>query len=246
METHPVSTLHTYNPNASKSIASSASITYKDIENYTKSASSSISNFPWWYWLIFVLILAFFGINIFIYLAQGTQILANITNYFAPIFINITQWFGNLTLQTTKQITTIGALGATTGINAVAGTINSGATALQQSGGTNNSVNGVSNTNVSPNQGTNQGTNINALKPPSSDNNNELNAALNNAAQTPEYMADETSSSLTMSKATNKSGWCYIGEEKGYRSCIDVGANDMCMSGDIFPSKDICVNPSLR
>jgi hypothetical protein len=25
-----------------------------------------------------------------------------------------------------------------------------------------------------------------------------------------------------------------------------VGPNDTCMSGDIFPSQDICVNPSLR
>jgi hypothetical protein len=25
-----------------------------------------------------------------------------------------------------------------------------------------------------------------------------------------------------------------------------VGDNDICMSGNIFPSHDICINPSLR
>ena len=28
--------------------------------------------------------------------------------------------------------------------------------------------------------------------------------------------------------------------------CVAPGENDMCMSGDIFPSQDICVNPTLR
>jgi hypothetical protein len=44
----------------------------------------------------------------------------------------------------------------------------------------------------------------------------------------------------------SKAGWCYIGEEKGIRSCAEVGTNDRCMSGDIFPTKEICVNPKLR
>ena len=45
---------------------------------------------------------------------------------------------------------------------------------------------------------------------------------------------------------SSKTGWCYIGEEGGNRSCIDVGDNDLCMSGNIFPSQEICINPSLR
>jgi len=45
---------------------------------------------------------------------------------------------------------------------------------------------------------------------------------------------------------TNQIGWCYIGEDRENRSCIQVGNNDYCMSGDVFPTKDICINPSLR
>ena len=41
-------------------------------------------------------------------------------------------------------------------------------------------------------------------------------------------------------------GYCYIGTDRGIRSCIDVKPGDHCMSGKIFPRRDICVNPSLR
>lgn len=41
-------------------------------------------------------------------------------------------------------------------------------------------------------------------------------------------------------------GFCYIGTDRGVRSCIDVLPGDKCMSGKIFPRMDICVNPSLR
>lgn len=44
----------------------------------------------------------------------------------------------------------------------------------------------------------------------------------------------------------NKSGWCFIGTYSGYRSCSKVGEADKCMSGDIFPTHDVCVNPNLR
>lgn len=44
----------------------------------------------------------------------------------------------------------------------------------------------------------------------------------------------------------NKSGYCYIGEDRGFRSCVKVGTADTCMSGDIFPTEDICINPNLR
>ena len=41
-------------------------------------------------------------------------------------------------------------------------------------------------------------------------------------------------------------GWCLIGSYKGIRSCSRVQDADLCMSGDIFPNQDVCVNPNLR
>ena len=43
-----------------------------------------------------------------------------------------------------------------------------------------------------------------------------------------------------------KQGWCYVGTQDGYRSCLEVGANNYCQSGNVYPTRDICVNPSLR
>jgi hypothetical protein len=40
--------------------------------------------------------------------------------------------------------------------------------------------------------------------------------------------------------------YCYIGYDNGQRECVDVHAGDICMSGEIFPSLDICINPGLR
>ena len=41
-------------------------------------------------------------------------------------------------------------------------------------------------------------------------------------------------------------GYCYIGYDDGQRECVDVYAGDVCMSGEIFPSLDVCINPKLR
>jgi hypothetical protein len=70
-----------------------------------------------------------------------------------------------------------------------------------------------------------------------------LDSALNDASKNPEPQPDESSSSV---QSTGKAGWCYIGMDRNTRSCSQVGVNDLCMSGDIFPSQDICMNPSLR
>ena len=59
-------------------------------------------------------------------------------------------------------------------------------------------------------------------------------------------LPDEAGSLTQASKVSRKAGFCYIGEDRGFRSCISVGEGDTCMSGDIFPSHDICINPNLR
>jgi hypothetical protein len=62
----------------------------------------------------------------------------------------------------------------------------------------------------------------------------------------PMPLPDEAGSLTQANKASRKAGFCYIGEDRGFRSCISVGEGDTCMSGDIFPSMDKCINPSLR
>ena len=60
----------------------------------------------------------------------------------------------------------------------------------------------------------------------------------------PEPVIDN--SRVQSNKASGKSGFCYVGEENGIRSCVKVTDKDVCVSGKVYPSKDICANPKLR
>ena len=174
-------------------------------------------------WLLIILILAFLGFNIFVYLAKGTQ---DITNFFAPLIEKI---FGT-TVAVTGQAIDVSAEGAKAVVSGTANAVNAGLTAVQDI--TPNVASGA--VKGQPVQGT-QGTQQNV------DANNALHNALHNAHPSEEnqdYSPHEASSS--------KAGWCFIGEDRGYRTCAEVGANDQCMSGDIFPSQELCINPNLR
>jgi len=184
--------------------------------------NDGVAGLGWPMWFAIFLILAILGVNIFVYLAQGTQLLANITQYFTAIFAHL---FGNVSKQvigTSAQ----GVSGVAQGVNAVAEqTIQ----ATQVSSSANPSAivggGGASSASVQ----------------------NALNSALQTQGQELDGVsADDATSAIQMNKSAGKSGYCYIGEERGFRSCVKVGENDACMSGDIFPSLDICVNPTLR
>jgi hypothetical protein len=59
-------------------------------------------------------------------------------------------------------------------------------------------------------------------------------------------LPDDSLSVTQKGKTSGKSGYCFVGEDRGNRSCIYVNESETCMSGNIFPSKDKCINPSLR
>jgi hypothetical protein len=68
--------------------------------------------------------------------------------------------------------------------------------------------------------------------------------ALEYALKNQNPVADDATSNTQIPRS--KSGYCYIGEDRGFRSCIEVSQDMKCMSGDIFPTMDVCVNPRLR
>jgi hypothetical protein len=95
---------------------------------------------------------------------------------------------------------------------------------------------------VGMNKNTDEINNIEEVKIKNTENNNSLDNILNN-------VGENLNIENTQSKDENnafKSGYCFVGEDRGYRTCIKVGEVDKCMSGDIFPNKDICINPNLR
>jgi hypothetical protein len=187
-------------------------------------------------WIIIILVLAFLGFNIFVYLAKGTQ---DITNFFAPIISKILGAFAMVT----GQVVNTTATGAKAVVNTTADVIDSGLTGVQ------NATHEI--TQGKQASSTVGGTTIsNAIPTADVMQNNTLNKALNNSnvkqniGQSHDYLADDATSSIQ--KTQSKGGYCYIGEERGYRSCMQVNKNDTCMSGEIFPTNEICINPSLR
>jgi hypothetical protein len=65
--------------------------------------------------------------------------------------------------------------------------------------------------------------------------------ALDNAINEDENEGFEAMSSSDSS--LGKLNWCLLDEQNRSNQIVD---SNMCMSGNIFPSRDICINPTLR
>lgn len=45
--------------------------------------------------------------------------------------------------------------------------------------------------------------------------------------------------------SSGKNSWCLVGEYHNKRGCIEVADGDKCLSGQVFPSQQLCLNPTL-
>lgn len=231
------------NNNISQSVLQSSdsimpSTSYSTSSNNDTGFFDSLKSINMTTWLLIVLILAFLGFNIFAYLAKGTQ---DVTNFFAPllkmIFGRTAEVAGqavDVTAEGAKAVVGGTAEGAKALVGVTAGVIDTGLTAIQD---------------ITPNGAPSsiKGQPINQQRPDITQQ-STLNRALNTSQQSQQssqqdYEANEASSSI---HTAGKAGWCYIGDDRGFRTCGEVGVNDKCMSGDIFPSQEICINPNLR
>ena len=135
----------------------------------------------------------------------------------ANLFRPILVFFGYSIGETIRQTTDISAEGSKAVVGAISSTIDSGVNVLEQKSNLENE------------------STLNAL-----------NDSMQKQKISSDPEPDKADSRTQMSKSSGKSGYCYIGEDRGFRSCIKVNDDDQCISGDIFPSKDICINPNLR
>jgi len=201
--------------------------TSPDVSSNQNGFLEGIQNMSAMTWILIILVLAFLGFNIFVYLAKGTE---TVNSVFGSIINMFSGVFGN----TVGQVVDVSAEGAKTVVNTSAGVADAGLSGVQQ---------------ITPNKASSSVPSVPVTKnQPDVMSNNSLNKALNTSqsSQSPnnDYQADEASSNIQ--SGPPKSGWCYIGEDRGFRTCAEVGPNDKCISGDIFPSQDLCVNPTLR
>jgi hypothetical protein len=201
-------------------------------------------------WIIVILVLTFLGINIFAYLAEGTEKTVSI---FSNIFGPILRFFGYNALSTTQQIIDTSASGVKTGVDIISNTATDTIDVIKQT--TTNTPTNMKKTSTSVSSDIPQGRIATSSLPVQHHiqetgakieylKENALEKALENSRQNAEQVSpDDSRSSI---QTTGKSGWCYIGEEQGIRTCSEIGVNDVCMSGNVFPTQAVCINPNLR
>jgi len=222
--------------------------------------------FSWKTWIIIILILAFLGINVFAYLGKGIN---EMTDFLKPILnligykvketteqtadvaltgtkagaglaltgakagVGLTAKVGTTGLDVAASGIDLAAKGATTGINFVAGTTS------DVIKGASNMIKGKLASSTLPTETTvtQEKTQTQNQAINDDDNVQKLQSALNDASRSSTVVPDSAGSSI---QSTSKAGWCFIGEEKGTRNCSKVGANDKCMSGQVFDTNDQC------
>ena len=173
---------------------------------------------------VIVVILSFLGVNLLTYLGVTMQ---KITDFIKDLFSDIMRVFGvedaaKTVVKTTGNVAKTGvdvaAGAAKSGIDVAAGATTSGVDTLQKAVGAPSGETKRSSTKTTT---------------PSPQTNKDGD----------DVMPDSASSTIQTAGA---GGFCNVGSWKGIRSCIKVSDSTKCMSGDIFPTKEICINPNLR
>jgi hypothetical protein len=188
------------------------------VPNVNVSETTNTSNF-WTIgkYVIVILLISFLGFNIFTALGKTTDATTNVVS---RILTTLGYTTGETIKKTVKTASNVSKLG----IDVAEGTVEDAVNLMEQSVG------------------------VKDVKFNRMNNSMSTDKAINSAIKNRDIRLPEPDDSTSSTQQTQKrkSGYCYIGEDRGFRSCIKVGEGDTCMSGDIFPTIDICINPNLR
>lgn len=215
------------------------------IEGATGESSSAESTSFWGYLvraILIVLLLGFAGFNIFKEMGIITD---DVIEFIRPV----TDFGTNIVELVSKQFVSATSEGTRTGIDIVSGAAKSGVNVIEDQ---------VTGKGIDQSGSTPAGTmsDIHNLPIPSSGGGTAKQEAARARALTmntgsqldnpPVPLPDQASSVTQKGNISGKAGYCLVGEDRGNRGCIYVNESDTCMSGNIFPTKDKCINPSLR
>ena len=222
--------------------------------NYSNSNSYSgstegINNGNWFFfsfqtWIIIILILSFLGINVFLYLGNSIE---QVTTFLKPIL----KLIGYATVVTAEQTGDTAEIGVKAGAKAsgdVAATgLNVAAKGLDVvAEGTTDILKRTADIIKGKPASSSLSTDTPAksdAKESCADDSENLKVALDDAAKSSTVVPDTADSSI---QGIGKAGWCFVGQDKDVRKCAEIGVNEECMSGSIFPTKDLCMNPNIR
>jgi len=165
--------------------------------------------------LVVLLIFSFLGINI---LAILGNIFQSFVQIFGPMVSQILSIFGYTTGTVINKTADVVSDTAKAGIDIAEGSIQSVGNILRD----------ASNPNV------NETTKY------------SLDSALNKGTLSlGEPSADSSENPIQRPISSSKQTWCLVGEYQGKRGCIEVNQHDRCLSGQVFPSQKMCLNPTL-
>jgi len=165
--------------------------------------------------LVVLLIFSFLGINILTLLGNVFQ---NFVQIFGPMVSQILSIFGYTTGTVINKTADVVSDTAKAGIDIAEGSVQSVGNILRN----------ASNPNV----------------------NDKTKYSLDNALNTSQISSEEPTADTSENPiqkpiTSGKQSWCLVGEYQGKRGCIGVNQQDRCLSGQVFPSQKMCLNPTL-
>ena len=237
--------------------------------DYESSSSSSLFK-KIFFWIAIILLLAFLGFNIFQYLAYGTDIF---TSLMAPFTYTIAYFTGE-TAKTTLKHTSQGTqaiVGETSNFlqiflkfitdlfnNTLVLVTTSSTSAIDY---LQSNMKKDKTTNVKPEKQVQEKPKDNEAKAEAeaeADDDDDTSTILKEERKV-ENRVQNVSSSIKkliserertepqpIQSDSQQNGYCYIGKINNSRYCAKVSSRNSCMSGDIFPTMAVCINPNLR
>ena len=174
-----------------------------------------LSKIGWKMWILIIIVLTFLGVNVFLYLAQGSEFIANLLN---PLL--------GTSLGVAGETVDVAAEGGKTTVDILGGAAKFGLLETQTVAKKAKNYKELSSAKLD-------------FGIPKIPDNNTLNRSINSKRKEEEKIG-------TYDGANETDKWCYVGEFNGVRNCRKLEKGDVCMSGNIFPNRDICINPTLR
>jgi len=170
--------------------------------------------------LVVLLILSILGINILTLLGS---VLEWLTNLFGPVIISILSFFGYTTGSVIVKTSDIVGDVSKGGIDLATGAVDDIGNLLKNAS---------------------ESTVDNKFK---SSLDTALNTSPSNLPSSPPKEPEPTPASNPVQNpiSASKTSWCLVGEYQEKRGCIEISESDKCLSGQIYPNRELCLNPTL-
>ena len=196
----------------------------------TNTESSVFSANPnLWIILLVLFILTVIGINI---LSVTGNLLEELSKMFGPTLVQVTSMFGYSTGELINNTADLAADTAKLGVDIAEGTVKDVGSLLKN----------ASEGGMDHKQKADLEKLLSNPKCPSSNCPKLECPKQDHKEPNPTKSGDSVQQSIASQKP--KAGWCLVGDYDGTRGCVELDEHEKCMSGQIFPSQKMCLNPT--